>query len=218
VVLVAVGLAGWALVVPYFQARRALERNVASDPETIKMEVIRFGGPSAAARKLRVYLMVPDRNASGIDRRMVAVQMLEHCGEHGTGSLVKLLDVVDSEPPLGAYAAHVLAEIGPPAAEAVPALREKLGSRNLHLRCEAAAALWRITGESREVIPVMVDTMRHGITIGLGTPQRAGSILAEIGPEAVPALEKLLKDEDPQVRQAAAEAHDKIMTAREKKP
>jgi hypothetical protein len=103
--LVAAGLACWAFVVPYFQARSALDRNRILNPETMKREVARLGCPAAAARKLRVYLMVPDRKSSGVWRRLVAVHMLEHCGKHGVGSLVGLLDVVDGEPPLGSHAA-----------------------------------------------------------------------------------------------------------------
>jgi hypothetical protein len=106
----------------------------------------------------------------------------------------------DESPHLGAMA--VLRELGPRAARSAPALRKLLADNSAGqlLRAEAANALWKVTGETRETIAALIGLLRRGndtYTIGGQTPcGRAALTLDAIGPdarEAIPELEKLFK-------------------------
>src|SRR5262245_50635651 len=61
-------------------------------------------------------------------------------------------------------AAHALAEIGPAAREAVPALIEPLRDPESFVRVWAAAALARIQPENPDAIPALVAGTRDGIS------------------------------------------------------
>ncbi|MEU8616990.1 PBS lyase [Streptomyces sp. NPDC048623] len=77
-------------------------------------------------------------------------------------------------------AALSLGAIGPAAAQAAPALRAGLGARELWVRVRSAAALWRITGEAADTLPVLLaawEENRH-------TRVAVAECLAEMGPAA----------------------------------
>lgn len=101
----------------------------------------------------------------------------------------------------GAEAARALAEIGPPAKEAITDLEELLIQDNPHTKLPAAEAIARIDSSK-------VEFAVQAISALLSDPKKARGMvrsyaietLRRIGPgakDAVPTLEKLLKDDGP---------------------
>ncbi|MFF9014286.1 hypothetical protein ACF09C_15125 [Streptomyces sp. NPDC014870] len=119
-------------------------------------------------------------------------------------ALAHLLPTLD-KPYGGEGAATLLGELGPAAASYVPRLCELLTRhRTSWLPLRVGAALWRITGETHEVVPVLVGAIEPFAGEG-GKATRAVTetirLLGEIGPpavEAVPLLRRYLDaDERP---------------------
>lgn len=89
-------------------------------------------------------------------------------------------------------AAYALAQIGPAARDAVPALREALRTRSSPV-FPLAYALWNITGRADWVVPELVDLLNETDNPG----EEVFMLLARIGPaaqHAVPALRQYLGD------------------------
>ena len=95
-----------------------------------------LGGPERAAENLVKVLMRSERSA---DRMSGATGLLIHCGKPATGPLARTL----REGKIRARwcAALALGEIGPPAAESVPALVVTLRDDNVGVRGMSARAL-----------------------------------------------------------------------------
>ncbi|MFF8597533.1 PBS lyase [Streptomyces sp. NPDC015232] len=102
------------------------------------------------------------------------------------GSLDEALDTLDQWLRPGTSgdewcaAALSLGAIGPAAARTAPALRAGLGARELWVRVRSAAALWRVTGDTADTLPVLLaawEENRH-------TRVAVAECLAEMGPAA----------------------------------
>jgi HEAT repeat protein len=122
-----------------------------------------------------------------------------------------------------ARAGRLLAEKGPKAVAAVPALSRALADQDLNVRFQAADALRAIGPGAEAAVPALVKALE---TFPGGTPALAGPFryyadarwmaaeaLGAIGTgarEAVPALRKTLTDPDPHVRGAGASALKRI--------
>ncbi|MFG3036011.1 PBS lyase [Streptomyces sp. NPDC048330] len=105
-------------------------------------------------------------------------------------------------------AALVLGEIGPAAASVAAALRPGLAARDLWVRVRTAAALWRVSGETAETLPVLLaawEENRHA------RPDVA-ECLAEMGPAASGAqlliLTELTRRRRHNAREGASGSHD----------
>ena len=104
-------------------------------------------------------------------------------------------------------AAHALAEIGPAASEAVPALIEALRDPESFVRVWAAAALARVQPENPDAVAVLVAATRDGFSF---VRSLAAWHLGRLGMEhpgiasVAPELRELLDDTDPSVRAEAS--------------
>ncbi|MEV7672638.1 HEAT repeat domain-containing protein [Streptomyces sp. NPDC088752] len=105
-------------------------------------------------------------------------------------------------------AARVLGEIGPAAASAAPALRPALASRDPWVRVRAAAALWRVTGEAEEVLPVLLAAWEENRHARVDIAE----CLAEMGPAASAAqlvvLTELTRRRRHNAREGGSGTHD----------
>ncbi len=98
----------------------------------------------------------------------------------------------------------MLGRLGKGAAAAVPLLQKALKDENARVRCNAAFALWEVTGTAKEPLPVLQGLLQH--------PDRAvrsGAVtaLGNMGTTAKPAagaLRERLKDERLYIRLEAA--------------
>ncbi|MFI2737843.1 PBS lyase [Streptomyces sp. NPDC018711] len=77
-------------------------------------------------------------------------------------------------------AARALGEIGPAAAALAPALRPGLASRDLWVRVRSAAALWRVSGEAADALPVLLAAWEENRHARVDIAE----CLAEMGPAA----------------------------------
>jgi HEAT repeat protein len=89
----------------------------------------------------------------------------------------------------------------------VPALSEALANSEPRTSVEILRALSEIGAEAAPALPTVIK-----VSTGPDKEVRGAAcwVLGRIGPAAIPALEKLLQDEDEGVRSAAAQALKKI--------
>jgi HEAT repeat protein len=120
----------------------------------------------------------------------------------------------DSEEEVQSSAVFALGSIGPDAADSVDEIVKLLESGNDRFTTVCAWALVRIQPENKDncqrAIPLLIEALDHERAF---VRVEAASTLGMIGPEAneaIPALEKLSDDPDPDVREAAAEAIKQI--------
>jgi HEAT repeat protein len=117
-------------------------------------------------------------------------------------------------------AVQVLADMGPVAREAVPALRTAIGDRSPEVRVEAARALWKVDGQVDPAVKVLVEVLEmKDPSVGpfplSGAQVQAAEYLGEMGPAArlaLPVLQRVRADrsQSSDIRNAAARAVEKI--------
>ena len=99
------------------------------------------------------------------------------------------------------HAAKALAEFGPPAIRAVPALEKLYEANYVHARYSAAEAVARIDPTRIEsAVKVIVDTLKHKKNQSSMVRVYSLDSLRRIGPaakSAIPALNEILKDDGP---------------------
>lgn len=86
-------------------------------------------------------------------------------------------------------AADVLGQIGPPAAAALPRLRELLADNYEWNRVHAAAAIWDVGGEPET--PVVLDALLRAWRKNSATGNHVAACLKRMGPAAAPALPQI---------------------------
>jgi HEAT repeats len=159
----------WLVVAPYLQTRAAVQRCHA-DPDRVRSEIEKLGGPERAARRVSLYLRTPGFLAPN---RLVALEILCECDEAAIPELVKLLG----------------------------------GDEEVHVRWMVAVTLARLK-DAAAIDPLIARLKNKRLS---PSDRRMGQThLAVIGPTATSALEGLLKNEDPFVRQEARAALDEI--------
>jgi HEAT repeat protein len=129
------------------------------------------------------------------------------CGPRGlphenrsVGQLRRMLESAD--PRVQAQGALGLSLHGSGAREAVPRLIELLSSSDATVRQQAALALGKIGAAAREAVPALEGSLGDD---DWALRRQAALALGSIGdPKARPALEKLRRDPNKLVRQAAA--------------
>jgi HEAT repeat protein len=118
-----------------------------------------------------------------------------------------------------------LAEIGPAAAGAVPALEANLTHESHRVRIAAAETLWKITGDAESVVPVLVDFLDEeyvpsffawNVRSSVSDRIEVIELLGQMGPAAraaLPELRNLTEHESFPLRRAAASAIEKLTGA-----
>ena len=192
--------------------------NSADEDELLGKSVQELGGPRAAAGRLQRYLRMSERLAPN---KHCAVALLSRCEGHGIGAMSEALanpDVLCRR-----WAGRYLAEIGPAAAPAVPALVKALKDGDASVRSHAAYALGRIGPQAGEAIPALVRLIedpnepatdiawvyRHPQFDACTARRNAVWALGQIDTQAatvLPVLEKALGHRDESVQGAAIEA------------
>jgi len=100
------------------------------------------------------------------------------------------------------FATETLAAIGPNATQAVPALISALKSQDFLTRCDAADALAKIGPQGAEAIPALIEALKDDRPIAYSAAQA----LANMGPQAIPVLNKTVDDYDNSMRRGAIES------------
>ena len=224
--LLALGLVCWLVVGPTLEARAVLRETLWDAKATVE----RLGGPGKAAYKISLYLRLPLEKSETERRR--AMLLLGRCGRPAVSTLIREL----KEPGPGgaqAEAARALGLIGPEAQEAVEPLITCLKGNSPDFRRAVADALARIGPGARDGVPALVRALAEANTdpqfryVSAG-PEALDSasdlLLKAIGtigraaPEVESGVAAMLKDSDPSVRTAAAEALKKIRGEEAAKP
>jgi HEAT repeat protein len=130
---------------------------------------------------------------------MPALHALAAAGAEAVPRLIQGLD----KPEARYWACRILAEIGPPAKDAVPALTKVLGDERTEVRREAAIALGRIGPDSKSAAPKLIELLADA-----DSGVRSASLWALLMSEApaadvLPKIQPLLEDQDEMVRVVA---------------
>jgi HEAT repeat protein len=111
---------------------------------------------------------------------------------------------------------EALAEMGPAARNAVPAITSVLKSTNPEVRQRAAEALWQIDpAEAPVIVEALIEPMNdpYATTANPFSVTQGARLLGEMGTaaqSATPSLVKLLQHSYPPARTAAVEALNRI--------
>jgi len=168
-------------------------------------DTLRCLGPAAQAAvpALRKGL----KDSDHLETRAMTARALWLLDPGGADMVPVLVEVLEQDDHGGRYSAiETLGWMKERARAAVPALRKMLEDPRMHYRNEVALNLFRIDPKQEGLVEVFLAKLREEHS---GERWRAVKALEEMGPAAAtaaPALEKLLEDEDPHVREAAASA------------
>jgi HEAT repeat protein len=139
--------------------------------------------------------------------RCVAIEALGAIGTTATDAVPVLIERLrDEDFVVRMRAAQALGAIG--AKEAVLALIESLRDEDIDVRAFAVEALGAIGPAAKDAAPTLVDMFRHENTCNLNGRFHHESVtmaLRSIGPAAAPALRKLSRDKDSQLRERVRE-------------
>ncbi len=153
----------------------------------------RLGGTGKAAHALALYMRLPDRYAPD---KHIAACLLGRCGKPAVPALVRALERPGTRP----WAAWMLGEIGPEAAEAVPAL---LAAIETEKSSPTSGRSW----PTPPLSPYSWSSSPYPWNTARPTRCEIAEALGLIGPEAeaaVPKLVGMLDDQQPDARVTAA--------------
>ena len=159
-------------------------------------ETLGAGGDRALG--VLVGILERDQGVAG----MIAADLAGRLGPRAKGAVPALRNALESQP-LKGVAATALGRIGKPARPALPRLKDLCDDPNARVRVAAAAACWRIEGETFEIVARLVHALEQN---NPGARRMATETLVEIGGPAVDALAVTLGHKEPSVRAAAATA------------
>lgn len=147
------------------------------------------------------------------DVRADAAEQLGHLGDAAKSAAVPLVRATDDEDEqVSEWAVGALEELGPPAADDIPALAELLADEGTNVAYWSATLLGRL-GENAERAAAQLAAALAGHR-DLAVRQRAAWALGRIGPRAVTAKDVLAaasESDDPRLARLAAEALQRIV-------
>jgi HEAT repeat protein len=123
------------------------------------------------------------------------------------------LALMAGTPPHGPEGLRLLADLGPAAADHVPLIRASLTNSYEWVRAEAANALWRSTGDTTSIVPVLVSLLDGYPWLPTFAPVHSVAVecLGHIGTPAEPAAPALIRYlEADKRRNRGAQRHDPI--------
>ena len=106
-------------------------------------------------------------------------------------------------------AAHFLGEMGSAAREAIPLLRGMIQDTNSFVRTSAAFALWKINGETNQLIRMLTDGLTHSSPSDFIDSAQLFGRMGAAAQDAIPALRRFA-NVNPNWRTVADQAIDKI--------
>ncbi len=189
-----------------------LEQSRSADPTTSARAVARLAdyGPLAAPAVADLTKMLASQD---VTLQYEAARTLGRIGPAAAPAVPALVRLLDSPSPLAKHGAlEALRGIGPTAADAAAKLKTLLDVPEDYIRVAAARALL-------SVMPQLDDATRQEVLDQLATGLTADSSLvagdaaaglARLGPEAVPALLDVFKDDSPAATAAAADALSRL--------
>ncbi len=137
-------------------------------------------------------------NCSEEDSLVAAMGLVEKMGPAARVTTGRLAEIVagtrESPERVRAAAARAMATIGKPTPEVLLALKKAMRHESPFVQAEAARALWRVTGDAKAVIPVLLKVLASGDR----ADKTVFGVLTEMGPDAaaaVPVLVKMLDGE-----------------------
>ncbi len=147
---------------------------------------------------------------AGSVRRNAAIALGMIGPDIGPEAAAELIRVVDEEysAPVREEAVVALGKLKPFAKESVPVLRKAMVDPSFRSPTHAARTLWLLTGDVGEALPTLTKSLDD-----LTYFQHAVQVLAEMGPEAAPAVDRLiagLDEPDPDDRAAVVYALARI--------
>jgi HEAT repeat protein len=172
----------------------------------VRREALRAIGQIKPGPAVVVPLFIEVIKNSPPSEIMPALHSMAEFGEKVVPGLIEALQHEGAQ----YWACIVLAEIGPPAKDAVPALIEVLDNPKAEVRREAAMALGRIGAASASAVPKLTSMLNDPAS---GVNAEAAFALGSIGPASVaalPALQAKLIDSDVMLKTVAAWAIAKI--------
>jgi HEAT repeat protein len=145
-----------------------------------------------------------------------AVWQVDRKAPIATDTVLAIVEDPASPVELRRQAIDTLADIGPAARKASPALTKLLADPTTYVRIKAARALWQIDHQALPIVDILRTSLAHQEPTdpdSAAVRMWAAYLLAEIGPEArtaYPDLVKALQDKDDSVRKQVALTFTKI--------
>jgi HEAT repeat protein len=152
--------------------------------------------------------------------RAQAARTLRQLKPDDDEALQTLIECVTNDLNLREQACHHLGTLGKSAQKAAPALRKALGDSTLSVRVAAAAALWKINGETEATVPVLLEALKP-VPNNYWRPFAAiqlGEMGSAIPATALPALRKYQDDPHAAVRHGVRQAIQRIEESTKKTP
>lgn len=201
--------------------RSWMRRLDSPDPEVRRKAAFALGAigqPASGAVPALAAILADDPDTKARQQAALALFKLAPASESAVPALSRA--VHDPDPLVRIDATFALARLGSVSQSAVPALLEALEDADNQTNVEVfpmtvkeavVMALGRVSAGSTEAVGPLRRVLRSAPTDNLRIA--AARALGEIGPGAMPArkeLKRLLEHDDPDVREAAQEALDKI--------
>ncbi len=207
------------------QSVYALGRMRVEDEASLKAVVARLTDPEAIVRRASVSALLAlkaDRSklmplvVKALEDGDPAVVMpaLHSLAEAGADVVPALAEALDHKE-ARYWACLILAELGPKAKEAVPALQKVVADERPEVRLQALVALGEIGPDARPAVPTVIKSLDDP---EISVRYAAAFALGRIGdPSAAAALAKAAEAEDPFLKQLAIWASAKVDPQNEQK-